>query len=1409
MDNIFRVGVDVGSTTMKIVMLDKNNNIVFKHYTRHFSNITATFKTLVNAAHTAMPQKLLSIIFTGSAGIGLAERLNIAFVQEVIACTKAIRTFIPQTNTAIELGGEDAKITYFNGTIEQRMNGVCAGGTGAFIDHMATLLNTDTTGLNTLAKQANNIYPIASRCGVFAKTDVQALMNEGVSKADIAASVLQAVVNQTICSLAQGRPIRGNIALLGGPLYFLSELRNSFVKSLNLTSEQIISPENSQYFVAIGAALSANDTPVFSGDLYKRIVTLHDLTANLNFSDRTSPLFTNSEQLHQFQLRHAKHAVIKQALATYTGNAYLGIDAGSTTTKLVLIGEDNCLLHSYYNSNQGNPIKTVISALKDLYQILPNNIKIIGSGVTGYGERLIQAALQTDIGEVETVAHLKAASCFLPGVNFVLDIGGQDMKCFFVRDGIIDSIMLNEACSSGCGSFIETFAHSLQMNVHDFAQLALTAKNPVDLGSRCTVFMNSKVKQAQKEGASIGEISAGLAISVIKNALFKVIRLKNVADLGEKIIVQGGTFYNDAVLRAMEKIIDREVIRPDIAGLMGAYGAALLAKERCCNQTISHILNAQEIAKFTITTTAKRCKLCGNHCLITIQHFSNGHDYYAGNRCERGANQKHSASTIPSLYTFKYNRLFKYTPLNKSAIRGSIGIPRVLNMYEDYPFWFTFFTALGYRVLISSKSSTKLYELGLETIPSETVCYPAKLVHGHIIDLINKGVKKIFYPCILYNADYSISTKQFYNCPVVASYPEVINANIDSLKLNNITFYHPFLPIDNPQRLAKRLYDELIAENITKGEIQDALEKAYAEHAAYKAAVREEGEKVLNYIITHDGKGIVLAGRPYHIDPEINHGLPELIQSFGLPILSEDSIEHLQINPTKLRTIDQWLYHSRLYKAAALIGNDQYYQKLELIQLNSFGCGLDAITIEQVKEILSTYKKIYTLIKLDEISNLGATRIRIRSLLATIENRKQIPSTITPILDKSNDNIEFTTSMKHTHTILAPQMSPLHFQFVTTSLQKAGYKVIIPNVPTNLCRDEGLKYVNNDACYPAILVVGQMISALKSGKFDLRNTSIMLAQTGGGCRASNYIALMRKALHDTGMSYIPIVSLWGEKSSGFSLTIRLLNNLIMGILYGDLLMHVLHHVRPYEKVAGAANSLYSHWVERCKKDLLTGNRVSFKNNIKEIVKDFDNLAIDATVPKPKVGLVGEILVKYNPAANNNIVNILEREQAEVIVPNLMNFFLYCAYDKITNYDLLAGTWFDKTKAKLFIKILELYRNNIKHELVNSMRFKAPHGIDYLANLAKQHLSLGNITGEGWLLTAEIVALLRSGVKNIICVQPFGCLPNHVVAKGMFKTLREHYPEANIISLDYDSATSEVNQLNRIKLMLSVAKEVNS
>ena len=999
MNETLRIGLDVGSTTVKIVILSENDEILYSKYQRHYSDIRRTIYDMLTEALTKFEDFKASVNITGSGGMLVANSLDLPFVQEVVASTEAVERIIPQTSVVIELGGEDAKIIFLENPVEQRMNGTCAGGTGAFIDQMAILLKTDAPGLNELAKKHTTIYPIAARCGVFAKTDIQPLLNEGAAKEDIAASVFQSVVNQTISGLACGRRITGKVAFLGGPLNYLSELRKRFIETLELTEDRIIFPGNSHLFVALGAAYTSECRN--RSDDMRKIFDIKDiksklskiLTIEADEIGRLQPLFESEKELAEFKERHAKNKAPKGDIRSYKGNCFLGIDAGSTTTKAVVIGENDEILYSWYASNFGSPFNSALNILKDIYSFLPETATIKYSAVTGYGEGLIKTALGIDIGEIETIAHYKAAEKFLPGVDFILDIGGQDMKCLKIKDGVIQSIMLNEACSSGCGSFIEAFATSLAIDVTSFANEALKSKKPVDLGSRCTVFMNSRVKQAQKEGASVADISAGLSYSVIKNALTKVIKIKSPEEMGNKLIVQGGTFYNDAILRCFEIISERQAVRPDIAGLMGAYGCALIAKNAYLsdNSLITTLLSLQQAEEIKSDIRKVRCGKCTNNCLLTINKFSDGKIFVSGNRCEKGDTfHKESKNQYLkdnlNLFSYKYNRLFEYYKSldDKEAYMGTIGIPRVLNMYENYPFWHTFFTKLGFKVVLSDRSSKDVFTEGMETIPSESVCYPAKLTHGHVANLINKDIKRIFYPSIPYEQIEDTSANNHYNCPIVTSYPEVIINNMDIIKENNVDYIHPFLPIYDKKRMAERLCEVFSPYGLNKDLIKSATSDAYKEYDNFKNDIRKKAEEIIKYSNENNIRIIVLAGRPYHLDPEINHGIPELISSYDFAVLTEDSISHLGNLDTPIRVVNQWMYHSRLYRAADFVRTQK---NMELIQLNSFGCGLDAVTTDQVEEILTSAGKIYTCLKIDEGSNLGAVRIRIRSLKAAMADR--------------------------------------------------------------------------------------------------------------------------------------------------------------------------------------------------------------------------------------------------------------------------------------------------------------------------------------------------------------------------------------------------------------------------------------
>lgn len=1460
---IYKLGLDIGSTTIKVVLLD-GDEIVLSEYRRHHSDISGLLNVLFEEINKKFNGILCSVCITGSGGLSVANWLNLNFIQEVMAETYAIQKYHPETDVIIELGGEDAKITYMHPVLEQRMNGTCAGGTGAFIDQMASLLQTDADGLNNFAKDYRSLYTIASRCGVFAKSDLQPLINEGAAKEDLAASIYQSVVNQTIAGLACGRPIKGNVAFLGGPLFFNSELRNAFERTLADKVDSFWMPNEAQIYVALGAALSANSEPIMLSELLERFKNREGFKPDII---RISPLFKDEEDKKKFFDRHDKARLDICDISKQNGKLYLGMDAGSTTTKAVVINEKREIVYTYYASNKGNPVMSAVDILKDIYKKLPSEAELCYSCVTGYGENIIKAALGVDTGEIETMAHFRAAKFFCPNVDFIIDIGGQDMKCMRIRNGVIDSIMLNEACSSGCGSFIQTFAQTLGMEPPQFASEALKATNPVDLGTRCTVFMNSKVKQAQKEGATVGDISAGLSYSVVRNALYKVIKIRDTEQLGKNIVVQGGTFLNNAVLRCFELVSNREVIRPNVAGLMGAFGAALIAMERAGNkQSKTTLLTSDELDSFTMETENRQCQFCTNHCKLTVSTFSNGKRFVSGNRCERGESisieELQDKSSLPNMFKYKYERTFSYyKPLaEKDAPRGVVGIPRSLNQYENYPFWFTVLTKLGFRVLISARSTHSLFESGMDTIPSESVCYPAKLTHGHIENLISRGIKTIFYPDVPYENKENEASGNHYNCPIVCSYPEVIRNNVENLREQNITFLNPFMPLDDLNCVAEKLATTFSRWNVSRKEAMEAVKAGSEEYRNFKEDIRNKGKEVLEQMRERNMKGIVLAGRPYHVDPEIHHGIPEMINSLGLAVLTEDSVAVPGNLQRPIRVVDQWMYHTRLYEAAAFVITQP---NLELVQLTSFGCGLDAVTSDQVQEILESSGKLYTLLKIDEVSNLGAARIRMRSLVVAMDERSEAQKNISdkkPEIKKDAyvlNRVEFTEDDKKKHTILAPQMAPIQFDFVEAAFRSEGYRMKILKQATREDIECGLRFVNNDACFPSIVVVGQMINAILKGEIDPNNVTLAITQTGGGCRATNYVGFLRKALKEAGYPQIPVIALsvqGFEKNSGFKVTPGFALKAVQGIAMGDMLTTMLLRTRPYEKVKGSANTLYRYLnqigiriinkkgfadgLTKRYDQIMPNNFDTFSeeeqneikiclermgvylDNIPEIktygafvklaVEKFDQLPIETSDRKPRVGLVGEILVKFHPDANNNAIDVIEAEGCEAVLPGVMDFFLYCAYNPIWAAGNLGRSKKTATIDKAAIDIIERIRKPINSAFKKTNgKFRLTERIEDMAKSSASVLSCGNFCGEGWFLTAEMIELIKDGVPNIICAQPFACLPNHVTGKGMIKELRRQYPTSNIIPIDYDPGASEANQLNRIKLMISTAHSVHN
>ena len=1596
-----RVGLDIGSTTVKAVVLDQTDaldGVLFSDYRRHHANVRATVAGLLEDIHKELVARdrgdePIRLAITGSGGLALADNLHVPFVQEVIAETRAIDQEYPQADVIIELGGEDAKITYLKPTPEQRMNGSCAGGTGAFIDQMATLLDTDAAGLNDMAKSYETLYPIASRCGVFAKTDLQPLINDGAAKPDLAASIFTAVATQTIAGLASGRPIHGTVIFLGGPLFFMSELREAFHRALEGKVDEFIVPTDAHLYVAFGSALLAGEPDQLEDGVHFEARTCEDILENLedlkNLPANTPtmpPLFPTEAEREAFNERHHREHVHIGTLEGAIGPHFLGIDAGSTTIKATLVNDDREIVWSSYATNEGSPLTAAVNIVKKIQNELPQDAWIARSCATGYGEGLITTGLHLDEGVVETMAHYRGAEMASPGVTAVIDIGGQDMKYLAISDGVIDSIAVNEACSSGCGSFLQTFAQSMGLTIQEFTQAALNSTHPVDLGSRCTVFMNSSVKQAQKEGASMEDIAAGLCYSVVRNALYKVIKLRDSGELGDTVVVQGGTFLNDAVLRAFELLTEREVTRPNIAGLMGAYGAALTARMHYSDvsdgldgepddaantgikqividgvtHTASNIISGEDLDHLSMTSERDVCKLCQNHCKLTITTFQDGSRYVTGNRCERGGDSKKQRSDRPNLYDYKYKRCFAYRRLtDKKATRGEIGIPRVLNMYENYPFWFTLLTSLGFKVMISGRSSHELFETGIESIASENICYPAKLVHGHVKWLLNKGIKTIFYPCVSYEENLVPDTDNHYNCPVVANYPVVIGANMPELREEGVRYMRPYFNMANHELMIDRIVEEFAWADVTREEAETAVKAAYAENEVFKHDVQMEGLKALAYMKEHNCRGIVLAGRPYHIDPEVNHGIPETICALGMVVLSEDSICELQpgqkltlseflaegeedprkknangfrhvgdrkVTKMPLRVTNQWAYHSRLYAAANFVAS---YPGLELVQLNSFGCGLDAITTDQVSEILADKADVYTMLKIDEVSNLGAAKIRLRSLKAAVEERERNhkravaasmptkqdqPGNADAVADakakldevkaqlkaaeaelkaaetaaikqagqggfrktgsaaptpgrqimldtvmKANpklteavkaasrraaengigesregkktahnsatmskyaNRIPFGKDMKD-YTIVAPQMSPIHFSLVESVIRSGGYKF---DILKHASRDDveiGLKYVNNDACYPAIMVIGQLVNAILEGKYDPDTTALAITQTGGMCRATNYFGLIRKALVDAGYPQIPVIAISTqgiEDNPGFKATPSLLHRAVKALVIGDLLMKCLYRVRPYEVTAGSADKLYETWdvivretlehhgFSKTARKFIGKGYLPYQELVKEIVRSFDKLPLKDEPRKVRVGVVGEILVKYQPDANNHVVDVIESQDCEAVVPGIMEFMTTRPYiaDWNEHYLGMSGS---KLGYALMRKGLDLYLNPVRKAIgLANGKFSQDLPMPELVKKAGEVTSVGVQAGEGWLLTAEILELIESGCPNVICAQPFACLPNHVTGRGMFGKIRRLHPEANIVSIDYDPGASEANQLNRIKLMISAAKK---
>lgn len=1415
---LFYLGLDIGSTTVKLALLNGDGSVAETRYSRHGTAVRATMAALLAEVSQLYPSATVRCAMTGSGALDLSNQLSIPFVQELLATARAISYAAPDTSVAVELGGEDAKLLYLGQDVELRMNESCAGGTGAFIDQMARLLSTDAGGLNDLAARHSTLYPIASRCGVFAKTDIVPLLNGGVPREDIAASIFQAVVEQTIGGLACGRPITGKVAFLGGPLHFLPELKNLFIQNLDLAEAHIAHLPHAQCTAAIGAARCAmsleehetNAEPLDLADLARRSSSLSH--APKVAAEKILPaMFADSAEYARFCQRHATANVLPSAdIRQARGPLFLGLDLGSTTVKAVLVDNEQRILDSCYASNGGNPIQTLLPPLADMLERIPDGAWLAASGATGYGAHLAESALGVDTVLVETLAHFKAATRLVPEVSYVIDIGGQDMKCLKVDNGVISDVSLNEACSAGCGAFLESFAKGLGLSMQEFVDISLYAAHPADLGSRCTVFMNSRVTQAQKDGLQIADIAAGLCYSVVRNALDKVLRIKNVAELGEHVVVQGGSFLNDALLCAMERTLGRHVHRPAASGLMGAYGAALESLEKAECVSVHSSITAPLIRGLAMRTRSFRCRDCGNNCLLTETRFSHGSRHIAGNRCDRFSEARRGATvTAPNLVAWKNQRLFRYEPLPlESAPRGRLGIPRVLNVYAHYPFWFTLFTSLGFRVEVSPPTSRALFAAGLSSVPSQSVCYPAKLAHGHVLALLESGIKSIFFPCIPREAQEFAEMCDSFSCPVACGYPQVVRENLPELKDAGAVMHAPFVNLTHTASLVRNLCREF---NLPRGEVRSAVRAARHEQAHYLRELRAEAEHIYTETLRNKGVLVVLAGRPYHADPQVHHGLPDFIASLGAAVISEDAMPrswtgHRMSFP--LRARNQWTYAARLYRAGLWVSEaDHGNTRVELVQLTSFGCGIDAITADQMRELMRAHGKLYTLIKMDEGNALASARIRIRSLLAVSRTRAG-DSTASAV---SHAPPVFSKRDAATHTILVPQMAPLHFPLMTQAIAGSGHTIqLLPTVSAEAV-NLGQAYVNNDACYPAIVAIGQLLQALRDGGLDPRRTALLLSQTCGPCRASNYPALLRKALMEYGYDPVPVLTLnasGSESQPGLRPDRALLWRMLLGMLAGDMLQRVSLFTGTYECHAGQTEDRVQHWLQTLIPVVRKGDETALRQLLPRLVQDFASIRT-ALVPKPRVAVVGEILLTYHADANNHIVEQIRQEGGEPLLPDFANFMLYCLRDAVYDWRYQGGSAWAALGNALVMRRIEGVRRYMRGALntspLSAHVMPVAH-IDDLARLGESVMSLGNSAGEGWLLPAEMLEFLEHGTNNILCLQPFGCLPNHVVGRGAFKAVRRQRSEANIMALDYDPGSSEANQLNRIRLFMAIARE---
>lgn len=1412
----FNIGLDAGSTTLKIVITDGKGEIVFTDYNRHNANIPVALSQSLEKALGKLGNFEAQMTVTGSAGMGLAERYGLSFIQEVVAATLVIEKKHPNVKTLVDIGGEDSKIIFFNDKMQAdiRMNGNCAGGTGAFIDQMSAIMGVTPGELGQLAEEATNIYPIASRCGVFSKTDIQNLISLNVKREDIAASIFNAVATQVISTLSRGSDIKPMIFLCGGPFAFIPALRKAFKEKLDAKDEDLIFSEYASVVPAWGASLNCQDTETESHDLSDLIKKFQEKTDFKPAKSGLAPLFDSDEELNAWKIEKSKTQIERSSIAELTDDeCYIGIDSGSTTTKIVAADNQERIFFTFYKKNGGKALETVkegLSILLDECKKQGKSLKVKGSCSTGYGEDLIKTAFGLKFSMVETIAHYTAAYKLDPQVSFILDIGGQDMKAIFVENGAINRLEINEACSSGCGSFIDNFATSLQCEISDFVNKACHSTNPADLGTRCTVFMNSKVKQCLRESASVEDISAGLAYSVIKNCLYKVLKLKDTKELGKHIVLQGGTMRNISVVRAFEKSTGEKVAVSNYPELMGAYGAALHAKKMCDGETFVPL---EELAKLESYTTAQmRCVGCENNCQILKNIFANGKTFYSGNKCEKVyTNKGEKIRTAFNMSLFRselaFNKKIRLQPSEKPIC--TIGIPRVLNMYENFQFWHTLLTLNGIEVKASQRSTFKIYEKGLNTVMADNICFPAKITHGHIYDLINKGVDRILFPYVVYEQSEK-NANNSYNCPIVSGYSDVIRSAINPEGKYGVAFDSPIINFDNKELLEKacRQYIEKITGNFfSKKKFAEAFQKALEAKKSFENTLGEKAQHILNKAKEEDRMVILLAGRPYHNDQLIQHKISEIITSFGVDVITEDLMRGTSDIIKDSHIIPQWSYMNRIMKAAQWVAKTK--DKVHFVQITSFGCGPDAFIIDEIGDLLRRNGKNHTILKVDDVNNAGSLKLRIRSLIESLKfgnktEKEKKEFLTTPIFGNDKSDSE--------RKILVPFFSEFHSPFIPATFGLMGCNMESMEASDAKSAELGLKYANNEICYPATLVVGDCIRALQSGKYDPEKIAFAITQTGGQCRATNYIALIKKALIAAGYGNIPVISIsimnTINEQPGFKPDVKKgAKAIIYAVMYGDALSKMYYATKVREKVAGTADNLKEKYLSKAATVLEKNDTKTLCKLLKEAAKEFDNAAMDKDVPR--IGIVGEIFIKYNSFGHQHIVKWLVDQGIEPVIPALSEFFTqYFPNAKFNEENFLDP------KRSLMSKILgflgEKWMNKISRDIdaaAKGFRYYEKNGdINEEAEKAQRIVNLAAQFGEGWLIPAEFASFAERGINAAISLQPFGCIANHVISKGIEKKVKDIYPNMNLLFLDFDGGVSEVNVLNRLHFIAKQAKK---